>query len=55
MVLHIPGKAIRYNLNDKTFTKICDFDPGHEVINGSQLKFEWSHAYHYMETLAPFG
>ncbi|KAH9678706.1 F-box protein [Citrus sinensis] len=55
MVLHIRGKAIRYNLNDKTFTKICDFDPGHEVINGSQLKFEWSHAYHYIEILAPFG
>ncbi|KAK9181427.1 hypothetical protein WN944_024564 [Citrus x changshan-huyou] len=55
MVLHIRGKAIRYNLNDKTFTKICDFDPGHEVINGSQLKFEWSHASHYIEILAPFG
>lgn len=28
MVLHIPGKAIRYNLKDKTFDKICEFDPG---------------------------
>lgn len=28
IVLHIPGKAIRYNLKDKTFEKICEFDPG---------------------------
>lgn len=55
MVLHIPGKVIRYKLNDKTFTKICDFHPGHEDVEGSQLEFTGLHAYHYMETLARFG
>ncbi|KAH9678591.1 F-box protein [Citrus sinensis] len=55
MVLHIPGKVIRYKLNDKTFTKICDFHPGHEDVEGSQLEFTRLHAYHYMETLARFG
>lgn len=30
MVLHMPGKVIRYNFNDKTFDKIIDFGSGHE-------------------------
>lgn len=55
MVLHVPGKVIRYKLNDKTFTKICDFHPGHEYVEGSQLEFKRLHAYPYMETLARFG
>ncbi|XVF54914.1 hypothetical protein PTKIN_Ptkin05aG0218800 [Pterospermum kingtungense] len=26
MVLHVPGKAIRYNFKDDSFKTICDFD-----------------------------
>ncbi|CAK9182728.1 unnamed protein product [Ilex paraguariensis] len=37
LVLGIPGKAIRYNIKDKTFKKLCDFPPGH-------LNFEPDHA-----------
>ncbi|KAK2653419.1 hypothetical protein Ddye_013275 [Dipteronia dyeriana] len=55
-VLHLPGKAIRYNLNNKTFNKICDFSPGCEDIQdiGYQgyLNFSWFNSFHYIETLA---
>ncbi|TXG70584.1 hypothetical protein EZV62_005519 [Acer yangbiense] len=44
MVLHIPGKLIRYNLNDKTFNMIYGFSPG--------LIFDCFDAYHYIETVA---
>lgn len=56
MVLHIPAKAIHYNLNDETFDKICDFDPGCEDTGGTRseglLKFWFFHAFQYIETLA---
>ncbi|TXG70582.1 hypothetical protein EZV62_005517 [Acer yangbiense] len=57
MVLHIPGKAIRYNLHDKTFIKIFDFSPGREdvenICNPGYLRFNWyDDAYQYIETLA---
>ncbi|KAK3221142.1 hypothetical protein Dsin_015112 [Dipteronia sinensis] len=56
MVLHLPGKAICYNLNNKTFNKICDFSPGHEDIHDicypGYLKFSWFDSFHYIETLA---
>lgn len=29
-VLCIPSKVVRYNLNDITFSKICDFNPARE-------------------------
>ncbi|TXG70578.1 hypothetical protein EZV62_005513 [Acer yangbiense] len=47
MVSHIPGKVIRYNLNDKTFNMICDFSRYPEY-----LRFNWFDSYHYIETLA---
>lgn len=27
LVAHVPGKAIRYNVGDKTLKKLCDFPP----------------------------
>ncbi|TXG70580.1 hypothetical protein EZV62_005515 [Acer yangbiense] len=44
MVLQIPGKVIRYNLNDKTFNMINGFSPG-TICNCFD-------AYHYIETVA---
>lgn len=49
MALHIHGKVIRYNLNDKTFNMIYDFTMGSE---NRYLRFKWSEAYHYIETVA---
>ncbi|TXG70577.1 hypothetical protein EZV62_005512 [Acer yangbiense] len=49
MVFHIPGKVIRYNLNDRTFNMIYDFSPGSE---NRYLRFNWFDAYHYIKTIA---
>lgn len=53
MVLHIPGKVIRYNFNDKTFDKICDFGSGHDQgIRYWASLVEWVDVYQYIESLA---
>lgn len=54
MVLYIPGKAIRYNLKDKTFDKICEFDPGRADIASphSEGALKFFYGFQYIETLA---
>ncbi|KAK2653421.1 hypothetical protein Ddye_013277 [Dipteronia dyeriana] len=49
MAFHMPGKVIRYNLNDKNFNVIYDFSPGSE---NTYLRFNWVDAYHYIEIVA---
>ncbi|KAK9291741.1 hypothetical protein L1049_019690 [Liquidambar formosana] len=44
LVLHMSGKAIRYNLIDKTYNKICD-------VEGS-LGFTYPNAYQYIESFS---
>ncbi|KAL3521386.1 hypothetical protein ACH5RR_019535 [Cinchona calisaya] len=49
LVLHIPGKAIRYNLVSQTFEKLCDFEGADE--EEGYLRFEGVGAYQYIESL----
>lgn len=53
LVLHIPGKALRFNVKDGSFSQICDFATdriGMQVE--SPLDFGWFDSYHYVETLS---
>ncbi|XP_057972835.1 F-box protein At5g07610 [Malania oleifera] len=55
LVVHIPGKAIRYNFKDGTFRKLCDLgcnDGEHSTGTNHFLEFEWRDAYQYIETLS---
>ncbi|ESR34755.1 F-box protein [Citrus sinensis] len=54
MVLYIPGKAIRYNLKDMSFDKICEFDPGRADIASphSEGSLKFFYGFQYIETLA---
>ncbi|KAK9291696.1 hypothetical protein L1049_019645 [Liquidambar formosana] len=49
LVLLIPGKALRYNLNDMTYKKLCD-------VEGIDIEgfpgFMYASAYQYIETLS---
>ncbi|CAL5364119.1 unnamed protein product [Camellia sinensis] len=60
MVLHIPGKILRYNLGDKSFEKICDVGAEHcddagiggaLTISGSQDHLHLIEMYHPPSTL----
>ncbi|KAK9291571.1 hypothetical protein L1049_019519 [Liquidambar formosana] len=51
LVLHIPGKTIRYNLKDKTYKKLGDVE---DINNEGFLGFRHSKAYQYMESLSRF-
>ncbi|CAK9188064.1 unnamed protein product [Ilex paraguariensis] len=50
LVLYIPGKAIRYNLVNGTFWKLCDI----ETMTGKQSLHHhgWPDVYEYIESLA---
>ncbi|CAL5343819.1 unnamed protein product [Camellia sinensis] len=48
MVLHVPGKVIRYNLVDRTFRKICDVD--YEGVQDGSLRYSWYDAFQYIES-----
>ncbi|KAG4190640.1 hypothetical protein ERO13_A07G043150v2 [Gossypium hirsutum] len=54
MVLHIPEKAIHYNLKDGSFKKICDLDADENGYKGSpaliSLTYFWAH--HFIQTLS---
>ncbi|KAF3617927.1 hypothetical protein FXO38_33702, partial [Capsicum annuum] len=57
LILHIPEKALlRYNLVDKSFYKLCDFDNGiHDVESDDEqlavcLHFGRSSTYQYIES-----
>ncbi|KAF5952367.1 hypothetical protein HYC85_010311 [Camellia sinensis] len=52
MVLHVPGKILRYNLGDKSFEKICDAGDEHCDGNGmigDSLMYFWFHSFQYIE------
>ncbi|KAK2653404.1 hypothetical protein Ddye_013260 [Dipteronia dyeriana] len=63
MVLQIPNKAIRYNLNNKTFNKIFDFPSRREGVEshpasqdfechlGRMIHNWFAHPYQHIETL----
>uniref|UniRef100_A0A5B7BNX6 F-box domain-containing protein n=1 Tax=Davidia involucrata TaxID=16924 RepID=A0A5B7BNX6_DAVIN len=53
LVLHFPGKAIRYKFKDETFKKIFDFGPSGCISNSctEHLRFRWFDVCHYIETL----
>lgn len=48
LVLQIPGKAVRYNLVNKTFQKLCDFEGAEEE---GCLRFEGVNSYQYIESI----
>ncbi|KAL5569849.1 hypothetical protein UlMin_026424 [Ulmus minor] len=53
LVLHVPGKAIRFRIKDGIFSKLCEFGAdriGMEVE--SAMDFGWFDAFQYIETLA---
>ncbi|PON51071.1 hypothetical protein PanWU01x14_219290 [Parasponia andersonii] len=53
LVLHIAGKAIRFNVKDGSFFKLCDF--GSDRIGmqvESALDFGWFDSFQYIETLS---
>ncbi|XAR66101.1 hypothetical protein NMG60_11012183 [Bertholletia excelsa] len=55
LVLHIPGKIIRFHLADKTFEMICDVAPEHCDGDGmieDSLRYFWLHAFQYIESLS---
>ncbi|KAL7229415.1 hypothetical protein ACSBR2_008009 [Camellia fascicularis] len=55
MVLHIPGKILRYNLGDKSFEKICDVGAEHCDGNGmieDSFMYFWFHSFQYIESVA---
>lgn len=55
LVLHIRGKALRYNLVDKSFYKLCDFAPTESGVEfDGYLKFRWWYcsAFHCIESLS---
>ncbi|GMP23910.1 hypothetical protein CsSME_00001350 [Camellia sinensis var. sinensis] len=52
MVLHVPGKILRYNLGDKSFEKICDVGDAHCDGNGmieDSLMYFWFHSFQCIE------
>ncbi|KAF7148014.1 hypothetical protein RHSIM_Rhsim03G0162000 [Rhododendron simsii] len=55
LVLHVPGKIVRYNLVNKSFEKIGDVDPEHCDSSGmieDALRYFWFHAFQYIETVS---
>lgn len=53
LVLHLPKKAVRYNLKDRTFKKLHDVAPaGNQAEDESALQFRWFDAFQYTESLA---
>lgn len=51
LLLHIPGKVVSYNLEDKTFRTLCDLAPlGNQTRSSPQ--FGLLDAYQYIESLA---
>ena len=55
LVLHVPGKILRYNLADKSFKELCDVAPEHCDSNGmieDSIRYFWFHAFQYIETLS---
>ncbi|KAM0966877.1 hypothetical protein ACFX13_022895 [Malus domestica] len=51
LLLYIPGKFISYNIRDKSFKEICDFDPKSTKTN-TALHVGCFHAHQFIETLA---
>ncbi|KDP27588.1 hypothetical protein JCGZ_19593 [Jatropha curcas] len=49
LVLHIPTKIIRYNLKDKSFKKLCDFNPYEQEDASYMIHYG---AYEYIQSLA---
>ncbi|KAF8389477.1 hypothetical protein HHK36_026172 [Tetracentron sinense] len=48
LVLHIPGKFIKFNLEDKTFMKISNLSPGLMTMNKQLgLEYSWESVYPY--------
>ncbi|KAL6989450.1 hypothetical protein U1Q18_015199 [Sarracenia purpurea var. burkii] len=55
LVLHVPGKVVRYSLVDKSFEELCDVAPEHCDSNGmieDSLRYFWFHAFQFIETLS---
>ncbi|WCJ34682.1 F-box family protein [Euphorbia peplus] len=46
LLIHIPGKFVSYNFNNKMFKIVSDFK------SSNSLRFGLLHAYHYIQTLA---
>ncbi|XP_059669334.1 F-box protein At5g07610-like [Cornus florida] len=55
LVLHTPGKVLRYNIADKTFKKLCDVGPhccfAENLEVKSSLRYAWFDAFQYIESL----
>lgn len=55
LVLHVPGKIVRYNLVDKSFEKIGDVAPEHCDSSGmieDALRYFFFHVFQYIETVS---
>ncbi|CAL5366786.1 unnamed protein product [Camellia sinensis] len=55
MVLHIPGKILRYSLGDESFEKICDVGAEHCDGNGmveDSFMYSWFHSFQYIESVS---
>ncbi|KAK9287142.1 hypothetical protein L1049_015553 [Liquidambar formosana] len=50
LVLFVSGKAISFNLNDKTSKKLCDLMPCPSAA-GLALDYEWLGVYQYVDTI----
>ncbi|KAK9292584.1 hypothetical protein L1049_020558 [Liquidambar formosana] len=51
LVLHVPGKAIRYNLKDQSYEKLCDVE---DIDYDDRPRYRHSNAYRYVECLSWF-
>ncbi|KAL0709150.1 hypothetical protein Bca4012_016128 [Brassica carinata] len=52
IVLHIPNKAVKYNFIDKTFKKLCSFEPSQDDDDGGDYFYGFRRSFQFIDSLA---